>query len=339
MPAPIAPNPRDNRELHESSALMDGPPEQSFDEKYNKRLEFPLSFVSAILIHVLVGAMLVFVLFSLMGIGSDPSGVPVKLVNLEGMDEAGAGAVGSGGTEEDPFFKADANPDMSAMSIADPSRLPDVKINPQQPMKHDLPGKLPIPDANSKAFDDLAKAVQQKLLAARQGTGSQNGSGSNNTPGNGPDGTGADSTFAKNMRWVLRFKVKDGQDYLDQLKAMGAEILVPKPDSEKCILIGDISKPNDQKTASDDDLKRLAKKIKFSDSRPEAVKSVCKTLGLDFSPKSFWAFFPSDVEKELSKKELNYRNRRSEDIEETIFRVALKEGKYEIVIDEQKIKK
>lgn len=319
---------------------MDGSPEESFDEKYNKRLEFPLSLVSAILIHVLVGAVLVFVLFYLMGIGGDPSGVPVKLINLEGMDEAGAGAVGSGGTEEDPFFKADGNPDMSAMSIADPARLPEIKVNMQQTFKDlGLPDNLPISDANAKAFDSLAKDVLKKLLAARPGAGSQNGSGSNNSPGNGPDGIGADSTFAKNMRWVLRFKVKDGQDYLDQLKAMGAEILVPKPNSEKCILIADISKPNDQKTASDDDLKRLAKKIKFSDSRPEAVKSVCKTLGLDFSPKAFWAFFPSDVEDELSKKELNYRNRRSEDIEETIFRVAIKEGKYEIIIDEQKIKK
>jgi hypothetical protein len=322
MSTRIAPNPGDNLESNGSSILVEGSSEEGFDEKYNKRLEFPLSLMSAILIHVLVGAVLVFVLFYLMGIGGDPSGVPVKLVNLEGMDETGSGAVGSGGTEEDPFFKADGNPDTGPMSIADPT----------------LPGKLPIPDANRKASDDLAR-LQQKLLAARQGAGSQNGSGTDNSQGNGPSGTGADSTSARNMRWVLRFKVKDGQDYLDQLKAMGAEILVPIPDSEKCILIADISKPKEQKTASDDDLKRLAKKIKFSDSRPEAVKSVCKTLGLDFSPKAFWAFFPSDIEEEVSKKELNYRNRRSEDIQETIFRVVVKEGKYEIVVEEQKIKK
>jgi hypothetical protein len=113
---------------------MEGPHEESFDEKYNKRLEFPLSLVSAILIHVLVGAVLVFVLFYLMGIGGDPSGVPVKLVNLEGMDEAGAGAVGSGGKEE-PLFKAEVDLAFGPKSLVVPSKLPDVKINPQQPMK------------------------------------------------------------------------------------------------------------------------------------------------------------------------------------------------------------
>jgi hypothetical protein len=47
---------------------------------------------------------------------------------------------------------------------------------------------------------------------------------------------------------------------------------------------------------------------------------------------SFWAFFPRGLEDELSRKELAYRNRRSEDIEETIFSVLIRGGSYEVVV-------
>ena len=46
--------------------LIEGPPEEVFWEKYNKRLEFPLSTVSAVLVHVLIGAVIVFGIFHLM---------------------------------------------------------------------------------------------------------------------------------------------------------------------------------------------------------------------------------------------------------------------------------
>jgi len=343
MPAPIPPKPSSNAkekpDLDKDSTVVEGPPEESFDEMYNKRLEFPLSLVSAILIHVFVGAMIVFVLFYLINIGDDKSGVPVKLVNLAGMDDAGEGSAGSGG-EEDPFIKADGDATKFLQeSLLDPTKLPDVNEVKQTIKYLDPTGNLPISDANAAAYAGLEESVRKKLLGTRQGAGPEKGSGFDGSKGKGPGGTGADSTFGRNMRWVLRFKVRDGQDYLDQLRSMGAEILVPIPDSDKCILIADISKPDVQKTASDDDMRRLADKIKFSDSRPEAVRSVSRTLHLDFSPKSFWAFFPKKIEDELSSKETNYRNRRAEDIEETIFRVAIRGGSYELVVDEQKIKR
>ena len=42
---------------------------------------------------------------------------------------------------------------------------------------------------------------------------------------------------------------------------------------------------------------------------------------------------------ELSRKEQNYRNRRAEDIEETVFRVVVRGGNYEIVVDDQTAKR
>jgi len=164
--------------------------------------------------------------------------------------------------------------------------------------------------------------------------------GIDNTPVQGQDGKRADATPNRNMRWVLRFKVTSGKDYIDQMKAMGAEILVPIPDSDKAIYIADLNKPNEHKTPSDDDLKKLAERFKLSDTRPEAVKAICGAISIDkINPKSLSVFFPKDLEEELAKKELSYGNLRAENIAQTIFRVTVKDGKYEIEVVEQKAKK
>ncbi|MBN9517333.1 hypothetical protein J0H58_02255, partial [bacterium] len=83
----------------------------------------------------------------------------------------------------------------------------------------------------------------------------------------------------------------------------------------------------------------LSGQIKFSDTRPPSVAGVCGALGVSEPVRSFWAFFPRELEGELSRKELNYRNRRSEDIEETIFRVIVRGGSYEVVVVDQTAKR
>jgi hypothetical protein len=334
------PNPKtkDEQELADSSTKIEGPPEESFDEKYNKRMEFPLAVVSGILFHVLVGALLIVVLVWVLGPGGDRSGVPVKLVALQGLDDSGEGSTGSGGID-DPAVRDDSDSFKGLDSLLDPSKIPEIKENSPTIKYLDPTGNLPISAANAQAYDSLSESVRKKLLGQRQGAGKEQGSGYDGSQGKGPGGTGADSTLGRNMRWVLRFKVTSGGDYLDQLRAMEAEILVPIPNTDKCIIIPDTARPKDQRTASDDDMRRLADKIKFSDTRPEAVKGVARTLGLDFTPTSFWAFFPKRIEDELSKKETGYRNRRAEDIEETIFRVRVTGSGYELIVDEQKIKR
>ncbi len=333
-------NEQDEHNEDETPEKIEGPPEEDFDEKYNKHLEFPICIVSAVRLHVMLGALLIFVLVRLMGSGDDKGGVPVKLVALDGLDDSGEGSAGSGGVE-DPFIKADGDPDKALLdSLPDPAKLPDVKENMQKSIKYlDPTGNLPISDANAAAYSSLNEAVRKKLLGQRQGSGNEEGSGFDGSKGKGPGGTGADSTLGRNMRWVLRFNVKSGRDYLEQLKVMKAELLVPKPNSEQCVLIADLGNYSNQTIASDDDMKRLSRKIKFSDGRREAVRAVAETLKLDYTPQSFWAFFPREIEDELAKKETGYRNRRAEDIEETIFTVRVSAGDYMFVVEEQKIKK
>jgi hypothetical protein len=328
-------------EVNDSRVALKGPPEEDFDEKYNKHLEFPISIVATVMVHVLIGAFIVFVIFALLNAGADKSGVPVKLVNLEGLDESGEGSSGSGGID-DPAFKSDGDP-LEAMKdiLPDPTKLPEIKEQMKESLKYlDQTGNMPLSDANAAAYASLNKSVRDKLLGARQGAGPGKGSGYDGSEGKGPGGSGADSTLGRNMRWVLRFKVDSGRSYLEQLKAMGAELLIPEAGSDKCTLIQDLNNPKDVRIASDSDLRRLGNKIKFSDSRTGVVRNLADTLGLGFTPKSIWAFFPKELEDELSKKETGYRNRRSEDIEETVFQVKYRGGgTYDIVVDEQKLKR
>ena len=341
MSEPVKPKPGPNAKDQANNPFeVEGPPEESFEEKYNSRLEFPLSLVSTVLLHVLVGTLLVYLLLQMQN-NEDKSGPKVQLINVDGLDEAGLGSPGSGGVE-DPLAKSDNDPVKSAIeSLPDPSKLPEIKENLKQTIKTiDPTGNMPVSDANAAAYASLNESVRNKLLGARQGAGPEQGSGFDGSKGKGPGGSGSDSTLGRNMRWVLRFKVNSGRDYLEQLNAMGAKILVPvPPDGSKCMLIEDIKNPSVQRVATDSDLRGLGNQIKFSDSRRDAVQGVAGALGLDFTPKTFWAFFPKGLEDELARKETNYRNRRSEDIEETIFRVVVRGGEYEVVVDEQKVKR
>ena len=98
MPPPAAPEPRNATKPGTGPAVIEGPPEEEFWDRYNKRLEFPLSTVSAVLLHVLVGAVLVFILVRLME-KEDRSDVPLRLIAVGGLDDAGDGSAGSGGDD------------------------------------------------------------------------------------------------------------------------------------------------------------------------------------------------------------------------------------------------
>jgi hypothetical protein len=320
-----------------------GPPEEEFWDRYNRRMEFPLATVAAVFLHVVVLALLVYVLVGLMDTGEDRSNPPLQLVAVGGLDDAGDGSAGSGG-QADPDIVRDVDPFKAAKDVL-PSvqALNDAKENIQKIVLDDN-GKLPIAAPNAAAYSQLDDSIRKKLLdvGAQKGDGNQPGKGFDGAAGAGPGGTGADSTRARGLRWVLRFRVAGGKDYVDQLRAMGAEILIPlPPDDKKCILIRDLNNPGTQSVATDADLKRLGGKIQFADTRRDQVRDVLNTLGVNATgqPKTFWAFFPRELEDELARKETSYRNRRAEDIEETIFKVTIRGGNYELVVDEQIVKK
>ncbi|MBM3983000.1 MAG: hypothetical protein FJ304_22550 [Planctomycetes bacterium] len=349
MPAPAPRNPSATPAAPATVAAPDGDeplapqlPEEEFWERYNKRLEFPLATVATVFLHVIVGAMLVYIIVGLMDPGEDRSNPELKLMQVGGLDDAGEGASGSGGVN-DPDIVRDVNPYDNVKDVLPTEQaLKDAQADIKKLVLEDPNGKLPIAAPNAAAYARLEKSLRDKLMGvgAQKGDGNQPGKGFDDSKGSGPGGTGADSTRARGLRWVLRFRVAGGGDYISQLKAMGAEILVPlPPDNKRCLIIRDLDNPR-ATDATDADLGRLARKIQFSDARPDQVRDVLSALNVNApGAKAFWAFFPKELEEELARKETGYRNRRAEDIEETIFRVTIRGGRHDIVVDDQTFKK
>ena len=338
-----APKTDEAEELPDPTQIPDGPPEEEFWDRYNKRLEFPLSSVTAILLHVAVAGFLV-ATFTYFMKKEDRSSVPVSLVpDMGGLDDEGTGSAGSGGIEDPLKEGKTMSLEEQLKVLPDPSQLPVVIQNLKDTLKYDNEGDIPVSDFNAPAYAAVDKTLRDKLLGigAKKGAGSGAGSGNDGSKGTGPGGTGANSTRARSLRWVMRFKTSGGEDYLAQLADMKAVILVPLPSTgnKNCMYFTDLRNPSQKHMATDADLRSLTGQIKFSDTRPASVRGVCDALYVKEDATSFWAFFPKGLEQELSRKETGYRNRRAEDIEETIFRVISRGGSYELVVDDQTPKK
>lgn len=326
MPPPVT-NTTDHPTLGEEPEPLQGPPEdEDLWERYNKRMEFPIATVAAVFLHVIVGAILIYILVGLMDNGEDRSNPPMQMVSVGGNDDSGEGSPGGGGEAVDLAVTSEpfVGPDVPA-----PSEIPEVKNNPPKISLPDV-GKLPTPASMGK--------VGGKMAAKGDGVG-----------GTGPGGAGADSTAARGHRWVLRFRVSDAKDYLAQLKALGAEITIPLPPEEKQhILIRDLNNPQQKviagdfkslyvKEGDDAEVKRLKMLMSFYDARPNQVREIIVALNIDVSaqPRVFRAHFPKSLEDELARQEVKHRNRRPEDIKNTYFRVTQRGGTYEVVVDEQ----
>jgi len=320
--------------------LDQGPPEEEFWEKYSRHLEFPLSTVGSILLHVLVGAFIVFVLFRLANQNVDRGAVPMKLVEPGGFDDEGEGSAGSGGNEN-PLTEGNSNPFQKSMNEVLPvEKMPEAIANIKDLMKALDEGDVPVSAQAAAAFNSVDDELKKKLLGSKRGSGNEAGRGDDGSKGTGPGGTGSDSTRARTMRWVLRFRTASGEDYLQQLSAMGGTIVVPvPPENKEYMYFPNPKDPSSGHMATAADTRTVANQIKFGDSRPDSVAGVAGALRLNFKPKSFWAIFPKNIEEELDRKERGYRNRRPEDIEETFFRITVTGGNVTIVVDDQKAKR
>lgn len=306
------------------------PVEQDFWKKYNEHLEFPTGWAIAILSHVLIIAVVVFLLGKLQG---DNNKRGPKMISL-GDDDFGAGSMGGGG-QENPIALGELPPDAQI----DKPELEKLKDDLQDKLKLENPlDNLQIPDAMAHAYSQLDKELQEKLLGARKGSGTGTGKGDDKS-GSGPGGTGSDSTRARGLRWVLRFNTKSGQDYLNQLKALKAVMMIPVPPDNKLMLIlRDLGNPRIGVYATDADIAEQAEKIQFQDTRKESNEAIHDALRLPFTPNAFWAFFPRALEDEMSRMETSYQNKKSNQIKETVFQVIVSGGEARLRVVAQKLK-
>src|SRR5690242_10444069 len=93
--------------------------EDGFDEKYNKRLEAPMALITAILIHVVIGAVLIVVLTVLMGKAEDKYLPPMQISGIDGLDEYGEGSPNAKGEADAEKLNEDPADDV-LKNLADP---------------------------------------------------------------------------------------------------------------------------------------------------------------------------------------------------------------------------
>lgn len=314
-----------------------------FWRTYSPRFEMPISYVLSGLFIAL--ALFFFSLLMYMGMQGGETYKPGPQLGLYGGDDLfGDGEAGAGGVP-DPTVLGQNAPTRDEMKeiLPDLEKLDSVKVDLNKQFQLEDPNSpTPISDAKAAPYAALEKDIRDKMLGIGQkkGDGTTGKGGEGGNPNGAGTGTGSDSTRARTLRWVIAFRTLGGRDYLDQLKGFGAKLIVPMADGKTMMLFRSLDgNPPQGKVMTESDWNELSGLVQFSDYTALSRSQVGEALGMGNLPKGFWAFFPKDVEKELARKEVAHQQRRSEDIEETKFEVVNRNGKYEMVVTRQTLKK
>jgi hypothetical protein len=305
------------------------PPDETMWQKYAPNGEPIVGGLASFLMHGLMILLMVVGLAWLFG-GSEP---------IDDLDtvEVGNGEEGGGGGNVNGI-KNDAPGNLTApdqiKSLDQPKeeiKLPDQEVNVQKTVEK--------ADDFNTIFDEKTKekekAVGPVLKDAIEGIaglgkggngrggGEGNGVGTGKGDGTGP-GTGRNSRRGRRiMRWEMAFKTNDAEDYLRQLDALGAVIAVPDKQAKLMTIRNWKERPAKPQY---EDTKAM-NRIFWIDDRKESTESVGNLLELGFTPSALVAFFPRELEEELLKKELAFKNRKEEDIALTRFNMGFSGGK------------
>ncbi len=334
---------RDRDEIENEDPAQLSPHDGTFWQTYSPRFEMPISYVVAALL-IALALMLVSLLMYLSYLPSGEYKPGPQIGMFGGEDAFGEGEAGGGGEIDPKVDGANAPTRQDAKEILpDLESLPDVKSDIAQKIKLEDPNSvIPITDSKATAYAALDQKIRDKMLGIGQkkGDGTVGKGGEGGNPNGAGTGTGSDSTRARTMRWVIAFRTASGRDYLDQLKSLGAKVLVPTADGKTTFIFRDLTgNPPQGKLITEKDWDELSGLVQFSDYTALTRSQVGEALGMGNLPKGFWAFFPNELEKELARKEVGYQQRRSEDIEETKFECVSRNGKYELVVTRQTLKK
>jgi hypothetical protein len=176
-------------------------------------------------------------------------------------------------------------------------------------------------DVRSKLFNNLGPGKGIK------GSGSGGGKDSGKDVGEGQfQGAGKSkfsSTQKRMLRWVMRFNTLNGNDYRRQLAGLGAILAFPQPDGGYMIY-------RDLRAPAKGEVEDIAsiKRIFWVDEKKDSIRSLAAAMEVPVPDGPIVAFFPEKLEAELLRKELNYRNKKEEDIKETHFKINVRGGNY-----------
>src|SRR5437588_2244362 len=325
------------------------PPDERFWQRYSPNHEFPISSASSFLIHLFVLGCLI--------LGARTFANWDRPVDVDALIMGGGGGRPEG--EEWPntgrFGKRE-----DVKDVAD-SAAPQVKAPQRGENLKDI-GKLSkelVKDADDRRFinDDFAmgkklsalgEQVRNRINALQQGVASKglggSGAGGGKGKGQGPGEGGGigpgrgtiDKRQERQRRWTMIFNIRDPEDYARQLNALGAILAVPSDHGEYLVIEDLTQRPAVAKVKDIKEYNRMF----WIDDKPNAVEPLFRVLDVKPVPTYFVAFFPQELERELLKKEVEYRNLPENRIEETRFKIVRSSsGKgYEPVVESQELK-
>jgi hypothetical protein len=313
------------------------PPSEEFWDKYSPHHEFPLSSVGSIALHIggLVLILLALWLLSRLAI-SDKTPVPMRVMTVAGEGDGKVGR-GAGGGEQ---RKEDVDPVIQTLPKRD---VPNAEIDkvvedikpflPNVPSTKDglRPEDLPTPKKIA-GLDDATKKALMDGMNGRKGKGPGAGTGPGAEGPGGGNATDPSSSANRAVRWELNFKTADGRDYLAQLAAMKATLVIPQPANWKTNKV--YRNLGGQPTGEPFDMDKLPG-LYFVDDDAGSATRLVRSMGLDFAPPHFIAFFPKDIEEELATKEREFRGRKESEIFSTTFKILVRDGRPTIVVVDQ----
>ena len=315
------------------------PQNYTFWQRYNKYFEIPSGMLIGLIAMSMIGGVLVTMIWWAERTQADTKPVSIAIVE-GGLDDSGMGMARSegGGGQDQVINDTQQFEPEQLEKISKMEDLPQIKEDMLKAMETDDPNAvIPISDAKAASYSMLDEALRKRMLGI--GNDSGDGDGEDADKGNGPGGTGADSTRSRSIRWVLRFNTLSGRDYLNQLQALGATVLVPiPPENKQMFIFRDLAHPRPGSILTDTEWAVLKQQMQFSDVKQKSVDEVSKALNLEFTATSFWAIFPKGIENQLATLERNYRNRDPGDVAETVFEVSIRNGQYKLFVADQRAK-
>ena len=315
------------------------PKTYTFWQRYNTHLEIPSGFLIGLVTMSMIAGTLITMIWWAARSQADTKPVSIAIVD-GGLDDSGMGSetsTGGGGQDEVLNDTTQFEPEQLEQ-FTKMDDLPQIREDLQNTIQTDNPNAVvPIRDEKVAAYSSLDETLRKRMMGVGDGPGE--GSIGDDANGDGPGGAGADSTRSRSIRWILRFQTQNGRDYLNQLQALGATVLVPiPPENKQMFIFRDLQNPTPGNILTDTDWSVLKQQMQFSDMKTKSVIEVSKALKLDYTASSFWAIFPKGIENELATLEHNYRNRDATDIAETVFEVSIRGGQYKLFVADQRAK-
>jgi beta-lactamase regulating signal transducer with metallopeptidase domain len=197
------------------------------------------------------------------------------------------------------------------------------------------PADAPRLDRMEKKVDELRREIES-LRKELQRAGSGKTSASTGEPGHSEPMRTATPREQRMLRWTINFNTKNGEDYIRQLRGLGAFLAIPTDAENKNHKV--IRNLNElPPKLLDEDLSKI-ERIFWIDDKPKSVESLARALRLTEKPAYIVVFLPQEIEDQLFQAEAKYRGLKENEILETHFEVRVVDGKGVPIVVDQKQK-